>query len=87
MTEEKYQKLYNKLLQRLDGIEKILQETKYNNVYSKWVKESEAIALTGLSTRSLRAKRAAGIFSWSSATGRKIKYLRKDLESYLELKN
>lgn len=83
MTEATYEKLYREQTRRLDFIEHSLRVLTLNNGVSKWISETEAILITGLSKRSLRNKRAAGIFNWSSATGRKIKYLRKDVESYI----
>jgi hypothetical protein len=49
-----------------------------------WVSQKEAEEITGLKDRSLRELRKKGTLSFRcSATGRKIQYLRADLEKYL----
>lgn len=73
---------FKQIMKRFDKIEKMMQDLK-GPVLSKWVDEGEAIRITGLGKRSLQKKRLDNIFTWSSATGRKIKYLRKDLEDYI----
>lgn len=83
MTEATYEKLYREQSRRLEFIEQSLKVLTLNNGISKWITEDEAALITGLSKRSLREKRKNGIFNWSSATGRKVKYLRKDVENYI----
>jgi hypothetical protein len=83
MTEATYEKLYREQSRRLEFIEQSLKVLTLNNGVSKWITEDEAVLITGLSKRSLREKRKNGIFNWSSATGRKVKYLRKDVENYI----
>lgn len=83
MTEATYEKLYREQSRRLEFIEQSLRVLTLNNGVSKWITEDEAVMITGLSKRSLREKRKNGIFNWSSATGRKVKYLRKDVENYI----
>lgn len=83
MTEATYEKLYREQSRRLEFIEQSLRVLTLNNGISKWITEDEAALITGLSKRSLREKRKNGIFNWSSATGRKVKYLRKDVENYI----
>jgi hypothetical protein len=83
MTEATYEKLYREQSRRLEFIEQSLRVLTLNNGVSKWITEDEAALITGLSKRSLREKRKNGIFNWSSATGRKVKYLRKDVENYI----
>jgi hypothetical protein len=83
MTEATYEKLYREQSRRLEFIEQSLKVLTLNNGLSKWITEDEAAIITGLSKRSLREKRKNGVFNWSSATGRKVKYLRKDVESYI----
>ena len=68
-------------LERIErGIEKLSSITSV----SKWIDEEEAMKLTGLGKDSLRRKRKDGVFTWTTATGRKIKYLRADMEAYLD---
>jgi hypothetical protein len=83
MTDATYEKLYREQSRRLEFIEQSLRVLTMNNGVSKWITEDEAATITSLSKRSLRDKRKAGVFNWSTATGRKIKYLRKDVENYL----
>lgn len=68
------------ILHRLDRIELLITKAR---VPSRWMDETEAMALTGLSKNSLSRLRKSGAFNYSTATGRKIKYLRKDIEGYL----
>ncbi|MEX6691220.1 hypothetical protein QTN47_27165 [Danxiaibacter flavus] len=76
-------KAFKIIMDKLDYLEKTIKVMSSNNGFSKWMDETEVIAMTGLCKRSLLEKRKAGVFNWSSATGRKIKYLRKDVEGYL----
>jgi hypothetical protein len=48
-----------------------------------WVSEEDAMVMTSLSKRSLFNLRKNNTINWSTASGRKIKYSRKDLENYL----
>jgi hypothetical protein len=50
---------------------------------NEWVSEEDAMVMTNLSKRSLFNLRKDGKINWSTASGRKIKYSRKDLENYL----
>lgn len=70
--------LLTDIVKRLVRIEKTLRPTTAN-----WLTEEEAMKLTDLSRCALWRKRKAGVFRWSSATGRKVKYLAKDVEAYL----
>lgn len=67
------------IMERLDRIERKFSSP----VITEWVDEDEAMRITGLGKKSLQNKRRTNVFTWSSATGRKIKYLRKDLENYI----
>lgn len=69
---------FQAIMKRLDKLEEKIKPS-----FSKWMDEKEAMEITGLKKRSLIYKRKAGIFNFSTATGRKIKYLRKDIEAYL----
>lgn len=69
------------ILYRLDKIELLITK---NKVQSRWMDETEAMAMTGLSKSSLARLRKGGVVNWSTASGRKIKYLRKDVTSYLD---
>ncbi len=50
---------------------------------TKWMFESEVIEVTGLKSRRLLDLRTKGTFNWSTGSGRKIKYLRADVEAYI----
>lgn len=50
---------------------------------SQWIDEDEVISITGYSKKTIYNLRKNGTFNWSTATGRKIKYLRKDVENYI----
>ncbi|MFT3679473.1 MAG: helix-turn-helix domain-containing protein [Ferruginibacter sp.] len=50
---------------------------------SQWMFENEVMEVTGLSKSSLKSYRKKMVFNWSTGTGRKIKYLRKDVEAFL----
>jgi tRNA nucleotidyltransferase (CCA-adding enzyme) len=49
----------------------------------KWMNEDEVMTFLNLSKKSLQILRRNGTLSVSSATGRKFKYLRKDVEKYV----
>ena len=76
-------KAFKIIMDKLEFLEKSIKVMSANNGFSKWMDEKEVIAMTGLSKRTLIDKRKDGVFNWSSATGRKIKYLRKDVEGYI----
>lgn len=46
------------------------------------MKEDEVMLVTDLSKSSLKQKRVADVFRSKSATGKKIHYLRSDVEAY-----
>jgi hypothetical protein len=71
---------FTAIMERLDRIEAKIGRPA---IKEKWVDEEEAMKITGLGKSSLRTRRKANCFTWSSATGRKPKYLRKDLEDYI----
>lgn len=70
--------LLTEIIRRLDRIEKTIRPEK-----ATWLTESEVMMITDLSRRTLARKRKEGVFNWSSASGRKVKYLRKDVENYI----
>lgn len=74
---------FKQIMQKLESIENLLKERSPGKP-GKWVDEEEAMKITGLGKGSLRRRRKENTFTWSSATGRKPKYLRKDLEDYIE---
>ena len=76
-------KAFKSIMDKLIFLEQSVKVMSSHNGFSKWMDEGEVILLTGLSKRTLRDKRTRGVFNWSTATGRKIKYLRKDVEAYL----
>lgn len=69
------------IIKKLNLIEQYIKST--TTTKSKWISEDEVMMLTGLKKRTLREKRSKGEFTYSTATGRKIKYLRKEIEDYL----
>jgi predicted DNA-binding transcriptional regulator AlpA len=76
-------KAFKRIMDKLTFIEQTLKVMSANSSRSKWMMEDEVMALTRLSKRSLFDKRKKGEFEFSTATGRKIKYLRKDIDAYL----
>ncbi len=76
-------KAFKIIMDKLKFLETSIKVMSSNNGFSKWMTEEEVEAMTGLGKRSLRQKRTEGVFQFSTATGRKIKYLRKDVEAYL----
>lgn len=72
---------FKKLISKIDRIEQFIKESK--KAPAKWISEEDAMILTKLGKSSLRKKRSRGIFTYSTATGRKIKYLKKEIEDYL----
>jgi len=75
-------KAFKIILEKLNFLEKTIKGI--NSTKSRWITEEEAMLLTDLSRRRLYDKRKNKIFNSTSATGRKVKYLRKDIEKYLE---
>lgn len=71
------------IMNKLNLIEQTIKVLSINNGHSRWITEEETMMMTGLKKRTLREKRKKGQFNYSAATGRKIKYLRKDVEDYL----
>jgi hypothetical protein len=76
-------KAFKMIIDKLTFLEQTVKALSLNNGHSRWIMEDDVVLLTGLSKRSLRDKRKNGQFNYSTATGRKIKYLRKDVEAYL----
>jgi predicted DNA-binding transcriptional regulator AlpA len=70
------------IMNKLNLIEQFIKEAK--TPARKWINEEEVVYITGLSKSSLRKKRSRGVFTYSTATGRKIKYLKKEVEDYLD---
>ncbi|HZW64665.1 MAG TPA: helix-turn-helix domain-containing protein [Hanamia sp.] len=76
-------KAFKIIVDKLTFLEQTVKALSLNNGHGRWITEEEAMMLTNLSKRSLQRKRKKGEFNYSTATGRKIKYLRKDVEAYL----
>lgn len=75
-------KAFKVLMDRLETIEShIKAQSAYGK--SKWLTEQEVMLLTGLKKTSLYHKRKEGLIRTSSVTGKKIKYLRSDVEAYV----
>lgn len=74
--------VWRKVQNDLDFLKQTIKPLVAKAKPSEWVSEEEAKEITHLGSRSLLDKRKAGVFNWRTATGRKIEYLRKDIESY-----
>jgi len=77
-------KAFKKIMDKLNFIEQTIIAMSPKNSVSKWMSEAEVMALLNLSKRSLQRKRSAGILEWSTESGRKIKYLRKSVDRFLD---
>lgn len=77
-------KAFKQIMDKLNFIEKSLIAMAPKASLSKWMSETEVTLLTGLGKRSLHDKRKSGVFNWTTATGRKVKYLRSDIDKYLD---
>ena len=75
--------VWKKLIDEITFIKTSLKVMSLNNGFNRWMTEAEVMAATDLSKRSLFEKRKKGVFRFSTVSGRKIKYLRKDVESYI----
>lgn len=71
---------FKKIMKKLDFLEKTVRSVIPSG---KWISEDEAMQITGLGKRSLRNRRVNGLFTFSTETGKNIKYLRSDIEDYL----
>lgn len=76
-------KAFKIIMDKLELLECTIKALTANNGFSKWMPEAEVMMMTGLSARRLRDLRKEGKFNYSTASGRKIKYLRKEVEAYL----
>jgi hypothetical protein len=76
-------KAFKRIMDKLNYVENTVKVIVSNNSQNPLITEDEAVILTGYSKRSLREKRRKGLLDFSTATGRKIKYKRKDIENYL----
>ena len=76
-------KEFRKLMNRINTIEDFVREAKSNKIPRKWISEDDVMSLTGLGKSSLQKKRREGIFTYTSASGRKIQYLKSEIEDYL----
>ena len=83
LNEATYKRLYEEQRRDMQFIKSALKVALMNNGQGKWLPEAEASLITGLSVRSLRSKRAEGVFRYSAPKGRKVQYLRTDIENYL----
>jgi predicted DNA-binding transcriptional regulator AlpA len=83
LTQNQWRKLQNDIAFLKEAILPLAKNFKK----STYMLESEVIEITGLSARSLRDKRAKGEFNFSTASGRKIKYIRKEIEEYITKKS
>lgn len=77
-------KAFKAIMDKLTFLEKSIKVMSSHNGFSRWMTEDEVVQMTGLKKRTLREKRRRGVFNWTTATGRKVKYLRKDVEGYLD---
>ena len=77
-------KAFKQFMNRFDALERCVKTLAGKNVNPKWIHEEEAIAITGLSKSTLARKRKDGLLNYSTQSGRKIKYLRRDIEKFLD---
>ncbi len=71
---------FKQIMAKLDKIESMIAKPA---IADKWVDEQEAMKITGLGKSSLRKRRKKNTITWSTESGRNIKYLRKDLEEII----
>lgn len=71
------------IMDKLSFLEASVKAMSVNHSFSKWMTQEDVMIVTGLCKSSLQKKRREGIFKFSTVSGRKIKYLRKDVESYM----
>jgi len=76
-------KAFKMIMDKLDFVETSVKVLSHRASTSKWMSEDEVKALTDLSTDTLYRKRKEGKLRYSTVSGRKIKYLRTDVEAYL----
>lgn len=77
-------KAFKTIMDKLTFLEQSIKIMSSHNGFSRWMTEDEVVQMTGLKKRTLRDKRRRGVFNWTTATGRKVQYLRKDVEAYLD---
>jgi len=74
------------LEQTVARLEKLLLRSlpiETNTKTSKWMSEAETMKELNLKRSSLFNLRASGVLRYSTASGKKIKYWREDVEKYL----
>ncbi len=75
---------YKSLKDQLDAMQTMLKVVCARASVSKWVFEDEAMLLTGLKHKSLWKLRATDVIRSRTVTGRKIQYLRSDINAYTD---
>ena len=72
----------NRIEYKIDQLLELLEERDSPDA-TRWLPEARVMYLLSLSKRTLARLRSQGVFRTSSATGKKIKYYRVDVENYL----
>lgn len=73
--------------QRLAALEKkiaALEKAIQQSSSTQWIPEEDAMKILSLGKKSLQLLRIKGELRYSTATGRKIKYYKPDIERYLD---
>jgi carbamoylphosphate synthase small subunit len=76
-------KAFKIIMDKLTLLEAAVKAQNARQGLSKYMSEEEVMQVTRLSKRALAEKRKAGIFMGHTSTGKKIQYLRKEVEAYL----
>jgi protein subunit release factor A len=70
--------------EKLDMLTAFLKQQSAANSLSKYMTEEEVTIATGLKSETLRKYRQYGVFNAKLVTGRKPKYLRKEVNDFLD---
>jgi predicted DNA-binding transcriptional regulator AlpA len=76
-------KAFKMIMDKLTFLEAAVKAQNARQGLTKYMDEEEVMQVTGLSKRTLAEKRKQGVFTGYTSTGRKIKYLRKEVETYM----
>lgn len=77
-------KAFKMIMDRLERLDTVISMMAQRSTGSKYMSEQEVMKITGLSRNSLYRKRKSGVIQSATATGRKIQYLRADVEKYIK---
>lgn len=70
--------------EKLDRLTAYIQQQHAANGLTKYMDESEVTIATGLKPNTLRVYRRHGVFNAMLVTGKKPKYLRKEVNDFLD---